>query len=94
MSENQNIRNIYIKEYSGFFTEDAIENLNDVMNLIVVISEFSRRDIQVQPNEMESLANILYRELQAIKSGMHLSGGIFSWYSAETAGIAKAISNE
>ncbi|EFB8334471.1 TPA: hypothetical protein JLM64_001970 [Escherichia coli] len=94
MSENQNIRNTYIKEYAGFFTEDSIENLNDVINFITVISEFSRGDTRVQANEMESLANILYRELQTIKSGMHSSGGIFSWHSAETAGIAKAISNE
>ncbi|HAO9529247.1 TPA: hypothetical protein IRN28_001268 [Escherichia coli] len=94
MSENQNIRNIYKKEYAGFFTEDSIENLNDVINFITVISEFSRKDTFVQANEMESLANILYRELQTIKSGMHSSGGIFSWHSAETAGIAKAISNE
>ncbi|VEW03922.1 hypothetical protein [Escherichia coli] len=94
MSENQNIRNTYIKEYAGFFTEDSIENLNDVINFITVISEFSRKDTFVQANEMESLANILYRELQTIKSGMHSSGGIFSWHSAETAGIAKAISNE
>lgn len=94
MSENQNIRNIYKKEYAGFFTEDSIENLNDVINFITVISEFSRGDTRVQANEMESLANILYRELQTIKSGMHSSGGIFSWHSAETAGIAKAISNE
>ncbi|WP_407905834.1 hypothetical protein [Escherichia coli] len=94
MSENQNIRNIYKKEYAGFFTEDSIENLEDVINFITVISEFSRGDTRVQANEMESLANILYRELQTIKSGMHSSGGIFSWHSAETAGIAKAISNE
>ncbi|EKT7330952.1 hypothetical protein P9X28_004844 [Escherichia coli] len=94
MSENQNIRNIYKKEYAGFFTEDSIENLNDVINFITVISEFSRKDTFVQANEMESLANILYRELQTIKSGMHSSGGFFSWHSAETAGIAKAISNE
>ncbi len=94
MSENQNVRNIYKKEYTGFFTENSIENLNDVINFIVVISEFSRGDTRVQANEMESLANILYRELQTIKSGMHSSGGIFSWHSAETAGIAKAISNE
>ncbi|WP_097340971.1 hypothetical protein [Escherichia coli] len=94
MSENQNIRNTYIKEYAGFFTEDSIENLNDVINFITVISEFSRGDTRVQANEMESLANILYRELQTIKSGMHSSGGIFSWHSAETAGLAKAISNE
>ncbi|EMS0077998.1 hypothetical protein ACEPIY_000278 [Escherichia coli] len=94
MSENQNIRNTYIKEYAGFFTEDSIENLNDVINFITIISEFSRKDMFVQANEMESLANILYRELQTIKSGMHSSGGIFSWHSAETAGIAKAISNE
>ncbi|HAU9112363.1 TPA: hypothetical protein JFB78_005010 [Escherichia coli] len=94
MSENQNIRNAYIREYAGFFTEDSIENLNDVINFINIISEFSRKDTLVQANEMESLANILYRELQTIKSGMHSSGGIFSWHSAETAGIAKAISNE
>ncbi|EIH0397374.1 hypothetical protein DEN77_004596 [Escherichia coli] len=94
MSENQNIRNIYKKEYAGFFTEESIENLNDVINFIVVISEFSRRGTLVQANEMESLANILDRELQTIKSGMHSSGGIFSWHSAETAGIAKTISNE
>ncbi|EMQ5025203.1 TPA: hypothetical protein JEX60_002020 [Escherichia coli] len=94
MSENQNIRNTYIREYAGFFTEDSIENLNDVINFINIISEFSRKDTLVQANEMESLANILYRELQTIKSGMHSSGGIFSWHSAETAGIAKAISNE
>ncbi|EFJ2908007.1 hypothetical protein G5G56_000778 [Escherichia coli] len=89
MSENQNIRNTYIKEYAGFFTEDSIENLNDVINFITVISEFSRGDTRVQANEMESLANILYRELQTIKSGMHSSGGIFSWHKAEAAGIAK-----
>ncbi|KAE9866505.1 hypothetical protein GP982_23935 [Escherichia coli] len=94
MSENQNIRNTHIREYTGFFTENSIENLNDVINFINIISEFSRKDTLVQANEMESLANILYRELQTIKSGMHLSGGIFSWHSAETAGIAKAISNE
>ncbi|MGT4779356.1 hypothetical protein ACRWD1_03950 [Escherichia coli] len=94
MSENQNIRNTYIREYAGFFTEDSIENLNDVINFINIISEFSRKDTLVQANEMESLANILYRELQTIKSGMHSSGGIFSWHSAETAGIAKTISNE
>ncbi|EBZ2215793.1 hypothetical protein ABK178_004808 [Salmonella enterica subsp. enterica serovar Brandenburg] len=89
MSENQNIRNTYIKKYAGFFTEDSIENLNDVINFITVISEFSRKDTFVQANEMESLANILYRELQTIKSGMHLSGGIFSWRKAEAAGIAR-----
>ncbi|MEB5812381.1 hypothetical protein [Escherichia coli] len=89
MSENQNIRNTYIREYAGFFTEDSIENLNDVINFINIISEFSRKDTLVQANEMESLANILYRELQTIKSGMHSSGGIFSWHSAETAGIAR-----
>ncbi|EFJ2733465.1 hypothetical protein G5H01_000237 [Escherichia coli] len=89
MSENQNIRNTYIKEYAGFFTEDSIENLNDVINFITVISEFSRGDTHVRANEMESLANILYRELQTIKSGMHSSGGIFSWHKAEAAGIAK-----
>lgn len=89
MPENQNIRNIYSKEYSGFFTEDAIENLNDVINFIVVISESFCRNAPVQANEMESLANILYRELQTIKSGMHLSGGIFSWHKAEAAGIAR-----
>ncbi|MEH4155936.1 hypothetical protein POW98_15110, partial [Escherichia coli] len=35
------------------------------------------------------LSNIIYRELQSIKSGMHLSGGIFSWRQAEAAGIAR-----
>ena len=30
MSENQNVRNIYKKEYAGFFTEDSIGSLEDV----------------------------------------------------------------
>ncbi|HAN9263362.1 TPA: hypothetical protein ACWRBI_004693 [Escherichia coli] len=99
MSENQNIRNIYKKEYAGFFTEDSIENLEDVINVIALLSTLTgeintSERMPVQINEMESLTNILYRELRAIKSGMHTSGGIFSWHSAETAGIAKAISNE
>ncbi|HDR8825774.1 TPA: hypothetical protein QDA62_004693, partial [Escherichia coli] len=53
-----------------------------------------RASAEIINEEIVSLSNIIYRELQSIKSGMHSSGGIFSWHSAETAGIAKAISNE
>ncbi|EFB1297321.1 hypothetical protein B9S93_000997 [Escherichia coli] len=99
MSENQNIRNTYIKEYAGFFTESAKEDLTDVINLVSLISvvfgdKNGRASAEIINEEIVSLSNIIYRELQSIKSGMHSSGGIFSWHSAETAGIAKAISNE
>ncbi|EFM6085779.1 hypothetical protein RCO15_17290 [Escherichia coli] len=94
MSENQNVRNIYKKEYAGFFTEDSIGSLEDVINVIALFSALTgeintKERITVQSDEMESLTNILYRELRAIKSGMHLSGGIFSWHKAEAAGIAR-----
>lgn len=36
MSENQNVRNIYKKEYAGFFTEDSIGSLEDVINVIAL----------------------------------------------------------
>lgn len=99
MSENQNYADILDKEYIGFFTESAKEDLADVINLINLISiMFSERDCgasaEITNKAIVSLFNILYRELETIKSGMHTSGGIFSWHSAETAGIAKAISNE
>lgn len=94
MSENQNIRNIYKKEYAGFFTEDSIENLEDVINVIALLSALTgeintSERMPVQINEMESLTNILYRELRAIKSGMHTSGGIFHGIMPKPPGLPK-----
>ena len=99
MSENQNVRNIYRKEYTGFFTEDSINNLDDVINIMELIAVLfceleGKSAVSFQSKEMASITNLLYRELCAVKSGMHLSGRLFSWHKAETAGIAKAISNE
>lgn len=99
MSERQNRENILDREYVGFFTESAKEDLADVINLVSLISvvfgdKNGGASAEIINEEVVSLSNIIYRELQSIKSGMHSSGGIFSWHSAETAGIAKAISNE
>lgn len=99
MSERQNSENILDREYVGFFTESAKEDLADVINLVSLISvvfgdKNGGASAEIINEEIVSLSNIIYRELQTIKSGMHSSGGIFSWHSAETAGIAKAISNE
>lgn len=99
MSENQNYTDILDKEYIGFFTESAKEDLADVINLVSLMSvvfgdKNGGASAEIINEEIVSLSNIIYRELQSIKSGMHLSGGIFSWRKAETAGIAKAISNE
>ncbi|EGB0943130.1 hypothetical protein H6Y45_000900 [Escherichia coli] len=99
MSERQNSENILDIEYAGFFTESAKEDLTDVINLVSLISvvfgdKNGRASAGIINEEIASLSNIIYRELQTIKSGMHSSGGIFSWHSAETAGIAKTISNE
>lgn len=99
MSENKNYADVLDKEYIGFFTENAKEDLADVINLIGLISViFGDKNggvpAEIINEEIVSLSNIIYRELQSIKSGMHLSGGIFSWRKAEAAGIAKAISNE
>lgn len=99
MSERQNSENFLDREYAGFFTESAKEDLTDVINLVSLISvvfgdKNGRASAEIINEEIVSLSNIIYRELQSIKSGMHSSGGIFSWHSAETAGIAKAISNE
>ncbi|EES2676038.1 hypothetical protein P4G36_12905 [Escherichia coli] len=99
MSERQNRENILDREYAGFFTESAKEDLTDVINLVSLISvvfgdKNGGASAEIINEEIVSLSNIIYRELQTIKSGMHLSGGIFSWHSAEKAGIAKAISNE
>lgn len=94
MSENQNYADILDKEYIGFFTESAKEDLEDVINLIDLISiMFSQRDCgassEITNKAIVSLFNIIYRELETIKSGMHLSGGIFSWHKAEAAGITQ-----
>ena len=99
MSKRQNSENFLDREYVGFFTESAKEDLTDVINLVSLISvvfddKNGRASAEIINEEIASLSNIIYRELQSIKSGMHSSGGIFSWQSAETAGIAKAISNE
>ncbi|WP_227465154.1 hypothetical protein [Escherichia coli] len=49
-----------------------------------------RMNMMISYQELvRTFPNILYRELRAIKSGMHLSGGIFSWHKAEAAGIAR-----
>ena len=94
MSENQNYADILDKEYIGFCTESAKEDLEDVINLIDLISIMvSQRDCgassEITNKAIVSLFNIIYRELETIKSGMHLSGGIFSWHKAEAAGIAR-----
>ncbi|HIE7864623.1 TPA: hypothetical protein ACXPLY_003234 [Salmonella enterica] len=99
MSKRQNSENFLDREYAGFFTESAKEDLTDVINLVSLISvvfgdKNGGASAEIINEEIVSLSNIIYRELQTIKSGMHSSGGIFSWHSAETAGIAKAISNE
>ncbi|EEW1032840.1 hypothetical protein ACHZFI_000236 [Escherichia coli] len=99
MSKRQNSENFLDREYVGFFTESAKEDLTDVINLVSLISvvfddKNGGASAEIINEEIASLSNIIYRELQSIKSGMHSSGGIFSWHSAETAGIAKAISNE
>ncbi|EDT6458791.1 hypothetical protein YW90_001518 [Salmonella enterica subsp. enterica] len=99
MSKRQNSENFLDREYAGFFTESAKEDLTDVINLVSLISvvfgdKNGGASAEIINEEIVSLSNIIYRELQSIKSGMHSSGGIFSWHSAETAGIAKAISNE
>lgn len=99
MSERQNSENILDIEYAGFFTESAKEDLTDIINLVSLISAvFGDKNggasAEIINEEIASLSNIIYRKLQTIKSGMHSSGGIFSWHSAETAGIAKTISNE
>ncbi len=94
MSERQNYADILDKEYIGFFTEDAKEDLTDVINLINLMSiMFDERSCgvgaEITNKDITSLSNIISRELQSIKSGMHLSGGIFSWRQAEAAGIAR-----
>ncbi|HDI8430960.1 TPA: hypothetical protein PPE00_002427 [Escherichia coli] len=94
MSENQNYADILDKEYIGFFTENTKEDLADVINLVNLISlVFDDRNCgasaKITNKAVVSLSNIIYRELQSIESGMHLSGGIFSWHKAEAAGIAK-----
>ncbi|HDH8530251.1 TPA: hypothetical protein PJM12_002885 [Escherichia coli] len=94
MSENKNYADVLDKEYIGFFTENAKEDLADVINLIGLISVIfgdknGRVPAEIINEEIVSLSNIIYRELQSIKSGMHLSGGIFSWRKAEAAGIAR-----
>lgn len=94
MSENKNYADVLDKEYIGFFTENAKEDLADVINLIGLISViFGDKNggvpAEIINEEIVSLSNIIYRELQSIKSGMHLSGGIFSWRKAEAAGIAR-----
>ncbi|MED8279830.1 hypothetical protein Q5471_01175 [Escherichia coli] len=99
MPKRQNSENFLDREYAGFFTESAKEDLTDVINLVSLISvvfgdKNGGASAEIINEEIVSLSNIIYRELQTIKSGMHSSGGIFSWHSAETAGIAKAISNE
>lgn len=99
MSKRQNSENFLDREYAGFFTESAKEDLTDVINLVSLMSvvfgdKNGGASAEIINEEIVSLSNIIYRELQTIKSGMHSSGGIFSWHSAETAGIAKAISNE
>lgn len=99
MSKRQNSEIFSDREYAGFFTESAKEDLTDVINLVSLISvvfgdKNGGASAEIINEEIVSLSNIIYRELQSIKSGMHSSGGIFSWHSAETAGIAKAISNE
>lgn len=99
MSKRQNSENFLDREYAGFFTESTKEDLTDVINLVSLISvvfgdKNGGASAEIINEEIVSLSNIIYRELQTIKSGMHSSGGIFSWHSAETAGIAKAISNE
>lgn len=82
MSERQNSENILDREYVGFFTESAKEDLADVINLVSLISVvFGDKNggvsAEIINEEIVSLSNIIYRELQTIKSGMHLSGGIF-----------------
>ncbi|VEW07211.1 conserved hypothetical protein [Escherichia coli] len=94
MSEHQNSENILDIEYAGFFTESAKEDLTDVINLVSLISvvfgdKNGGASAEIINEEIVSLSNIIYRELQTIKSGMHLSGGIFSWRQAEAAGITR-----
>ncbi|EHQ9033711.1 hypothetical protein KI082_000223 [Escherichia coli] len=94
MSENQNYADILDKEYIGFFTENTKEDLADVINLVNLISlvfddSNCRVSAEITNKAVVSLSNIIYRELQSIKSGMHLSGGIFSWRQAEAAGITR-----
>lgn len=94
MSERQNYADLLRKEYVGFFTEDAKEDLTDVINLVNLISlVFDERNCRVATEitnkDIVSLSNIICRELQSIKSGMYLSGGIFSWHQAEAAGIVQ-----
>lgn len=94
MSENQNYADILDKEYIGFFTESAKEDLTDVINLVSLISvvfgdKNGGASAEIINEEIVSLSNIIYRELQSIKSGMHSSGGFFSWRQAEAAGITQ-----
>ena len=98
MSEYQDGNNHFDGEYIGFFTEDAKENLNDVINLIRLISivfgdKNGKAIAEIVNEEIVSLNNIIHRELQSIKSGLHLSGGIFSWREAEAGGFIKITNN-
>ncbi|EMB7581186.1 hypothetical protein VAD58_002535 [Escherichia coli] len=95
MSENQNYADILAEKYIGFFTERAKENLEDVINLIrliySILGDKSGGTTTVIINkEMVSLFNIIDRELQSVKSGIHPSGRIFSWCEAEAVGLIKA----
>ncbi|HBB8935541.1 hypothetical protein RCU96_22600 [Escherichia coli] len=95
MSENQNYADILAKRYIGFFTESAKEDLEDVIKLIKLIHAIlgdknGGTTTVIINEEIVSLFNIIYRELQSIKSGIHLSGGIFSWREAEAVGLIKA----
>lgn len=94
MSENQNYADILDKEYIGFFTESAKEDLEDVINLIDLISiMFGERHCgassEITNKVIVSLFNIIYRELETIKSGMHLSGGIFHGTKLKPQGLPR-----
>ncbi|ELO4318136.1 hypothetical protein QUQ52_000778 [Escherichia coli] len=98
MSEYQDNNNIYEKEYSGFFTEDAVDDFNDVVNAIELLATLfdeinGKSAVTHESKHIAAITKIIYRELQSIKSGLHLSGGIFSWHEAEARGLIKHTDN-
>ncbi|HFW4211644.1 TPA: hypothetical protein ACIBOM_004777 [Salmonella enterica subsp. enterica serovar Reading] len=87
VNENKNIDSCkysLTNKFTGFFTEDALDNLDDVISTVDFLSLVSgnakdNKEGALLDNRMANgLFNILGRELEGIKASLLVCGGAFS----------------
>lgn len=70
--------------YAGFCTEDSLDNLNDVINVVNFLSTMAgaakcNKEGAILDNGIANgIFNILGREIESIKESLFLCGGTFS----------------